>query len=169
MVFCSSCGAALPDYAKYCSACGESLAPFIPSPEVLAKDAVSDALPPPSLGYMPELPYDREADIAENKALSILCYLGPLVMVSVFLMKNSKYVRFHANEGMLLLIIDIAGSILCGIAESMLDFTSAYFIAPLLWTLYWITLVVFLLIGVVNAASGRENPLPVFGRFMFLK
>lgn len=171
MAFCSSCGTALPDYAKFCSSCGTALEPFIPPPKTVdaATSVVSETLPPQGSLYAPSMPYDRETDVANNKILSILCYFGPLVLVVIFMMKNSRYARFHANQGLLLLIFEAAGAILLGLAGSALYYSSVYFLATLLWTLFWISIVILLLMGITNAASGREKRLPVLGRFNIIK
>lgn len=171
MAFCSSCGTALPDYAKFCSSCGKALEPFIPPTEVstTAVPIPENPSPYPNPPYAPSAPYNQAVDIAENKLISILCYFGPLVLVAIFMMKNSRYARFHANQGLLLFIFEVAGAILVGIVGSALYYSSVYFLATLLWTLFWISIVILLLLGITNAASGREKRLPVLGRFNIIK
>ena len=46
-------------------------------------------------------------DIANNKAMAILAYLGILVLVPIFAANNSPFARYHANQGLILLIVNI--------------------------------------------------------------
>ena len=41
-------------------------------------------------------------DIAQNKAMAILAYLGILVLIPIFAAKNSAFAKFHANQGLIL-------------------------------------------------------------------
>ncbi len=40
--------------------------------------------------------------------MGILCYLGILVLIPIFAAKDSKFVRFHANQGLILLLASVA-------------------------------------------------------------
>ena len=61
-------------------------------------------------------------DAQDNKAMGILAYLGILVLVPIFAAKESPFARFHANQGLVLLIAEAA----YGIAVAIL---SAIFLA----------------------------------------
>ena len=43
-------------------------------------------------------------DIQNNKAMGILSYIGLLVLIPIFAAKDSKFARFHANQGLVLVI-----------------------------------------------------------------
>ncbi|MBO4363977.1 MAG: hypothetical protein J5912_06325, partial [Clostridia bacterium] len=47
-------------------------------------------------------------DINDNKGLTILAYIGPLVFIPMFVRKNSKFARFHCNQGLILFILEAA-------------------------------------------------------------
>ena len=55
-------------------------------------------------------PEFEQEDIQNNKVMSILAYIGPLVLVTIFAAKDSKSARFNANQGLVLLILEAAGS-----------------------------------------------------------
>ena len=55
-----------------------------------------------------------QEDVARNKGLGYLCYLGPLVLVPLLTNKDSDFLRFHSNQGLLLFIVEVLGSILSG-------------------------------------------------------
>ena len=47
----------------------------------------------------------EQEDIQNNKTMAILAYIGILVLIPIFAAKESKFARFHANQGLVLLII----------------------------------------------------------------
>ena len=47
------------------------------------------------------------ADVNANKVMGVLAYLGILVLIPIFAAKGSKFARSHANQGLILLILEI--------------------------------------------------------------
>ena len=91
----------------------------------------------------------------KNTGMSILSYLGILVIVPLLVAKDDPYVKFHAKQGLVLLILFIICSIL-GIIPM---------IGWILGALGWIFAIILMIIGIMNAASGKEVELPVIGQF----
>ncbi len=155
MVYCRHCGAQMDDNAAYCPKCGAAA-----NPE--AKQAV---------------PLESN-DIADNKAISILSYLGPLVFIPLFARKNSPFAQFHAKQGVTLLALNI----LCTIVNSllgMIQFTRGSFFGGFVTYVPWyiqavryslsacvIALAVF---GIIHVARGQKKPLPVIGWIKIVK
>ena len=124
-----------------------------------------------------------QADITNNKAMGILAYLGPLVFIPMFAAKESKFARFHANQGLVLLIADVAYGvlqiILMAILRSVFPWNWSYgywggrgFVFDTLSTilsLVWIVFGILSVLGIINAVNGRAKELPVIGKFKFLK
>ena len=104
--------------------------------------------------------YDQ-ADINSNKVMAILAYLGILVLIPLFAAKNSKFARFHTNQGLILLICAIIVSIL----GSILTRIHLGFISWILDVLVF----VFAIIGIINAAQGKAKELPFIGKYRILK
>ncbi|MBR4768894.1 MAG: hypothetical protein IK088_07950 [Lachnospiraceae bacterium] len=108
----------------------------------------------------------EEKDIQDNKVMGILAYLFLLVLVPIFAAKESKYARFHANQGLVLLIIEGAVSITMAVLG---------WIPVLGWivdVLGWIINVgcaVLAVFGIVFVAKGQAKELPVIGKFQILK
>ena len=113
--------------------------------------------------------YDPQ-DIDKNKVMAILAYFGILVFIPIFAAKDSKFARFHSNQGLILLIAAflyyIAYTILCTV------------ILAISWRLLWLTSIigiiglvffVWFIIGIVNAAQGKAKELPFIGHFKLLK
>lgn len=59
-----------------------------------------------------------EKEISDGKGMAILSYILPFI--PFFAEKNNKYVRYHAKQGMNLLIIAIAYSIIYSILTSVI-------------------------------------------------
>jgi uncharacterized membrane protein len=136
--------------------------------------------PPYGAGHIPGTPYHSyQEDVAANKVFGILAYLWVLCFVSAFAApKESHYARFHANQGLVLFIFEIAGWIVFGAlgAISGVSVFSTWGLAlgPLaavgiLSTLYSLGMLALAIIGVVNAARGEQKPLPVIGGIIILK
>ena len=109
-------------------------------------------------------------DIAQNKVMGILAYLGFLCLVPIFAAKNSPYARFHANQGLVLFIAEIAYGIVYGILAVVFAFIPVIgLIVIALLGLASIVFVVFLVIGIMNACSGEPKKLPIIGGITILK
>ena len=46
-------------------------------------------------------------DVELNNRLSLLSYLGILVLIPIFLVKRSRFAKYHANQGLALLIMNV--------------------------------------------------------------
>ena len=122
-------------------------------------------------------------DISDNKGISVLSYLGPLVFIPMFAKKDSKFARFHANQGLTMFITyvgySVVQSILLAILRMIFPWNYNYgliggrgFIFNALSTilsLLWIPITVIAIIGIVNAASGKAKELPLIGKIKLLK
>lgn len=51
-----------------------------------------------------------EKDIAENKYVAMLSYVGILFLVPLLLKKESAFAQFHAKQGLVIAIVWIIGS-----------------------------------------------------------
>lgn len=118
--------------------------------------------------------YAKE-DIEKNKAMGILCYLGILLLIPLFAAKDSKYVRFHLNQGLLLIIAAVIVSAAVGVVQGIafaLFFESLFALYVLFRTITSLcTLPIFVLmvIGIINVVNGRTKELPVIGKFKLIK
>jgi uncharacterized membrane protein len=112
-------------------------------------------------GQAPRPPYQTgPADIQENKGISVLCYLGILLLIPLLSKPNSGYVRYHSNQGLLLLILEILVGLL-----SWIPFVGWYVIGPL----GGIAILVGVIMGIINTTSGLMKPLPLIGKITLLK
>ena len=175
MAYCGKCGTKVDEGVKFCPSCGNPME--APAPEQQAQQTQQNTAQTDFSAKFANLnntadttaEFDQ-ADIVSNKAMGILAYLGPLVFIPMFAAKGSKFARFHANQGLTLFIA-------CG-AWSIVYSILSWIILAISWRLYFISSIIGLcslvflvlaVLGIVNAANGRANELPVIGKFKFLK
>ncbi|MCQ2118468.1 MAG: histidinol dehydrogenase [Bacteroidales bacterium] len=105
--------------------------------------------------YTPE--QDAE-DVKNNKVFAILAYLGILVLIPLFVAKDSKFARFHTNQGLVLFLLGIGVSVVS-------------YIPVIRWFagLLGLVLFAFMIIGIIYAAQGKAKELPVVGNWKILK
>lgn len=109
--------------------------------------------------------YDQN-DIQQNKVMAILAYLSWLVLVPIFAAKESKFARFHANQGIVLAIAEI----ICWVALGILgNLPFIGWIFSIMDGLFSLVCLIFAVIGIMNAANGKAKELPLLGHFKILK
>lgn len=111
-------------------------------------------------------------DVQNNKVFAILAYIGILVLVPIFAAKESKFARFHANQGLGLFICEAAWGIISYIISYLLAVSFSWAMLGLWSVISWLVCIgflVFAIIGIVYAAQGNTKPLPIFGKFKILK
>ena len=198
MAYCARCGAPAREGARLCPDCAaemrrarqqsESRQPVRPQPRRNNYDydtprprRYEEGIPRrrsyEDEGYErrsnPPVVRDRgfsEEDIQQNKAMAILAYFGLLVLIPLFAAKQSRYARFHTNQGLALCIAAIIYSVVYGILSSV--------VLAISWRLYFVLTIfsivgvfffVLMIIGIVNAAGGKAKPLPLVGKMRILK
>ncbi len=106
------------------------------------------------------------ADIEQNKIMGVLAYLSWLVLVPIFAAKDSKFARFHANQGLVLAIVEI----ICGIALGILVIIPVIgLIFAIIGGLFELVCLGFTILGIVNAVNGKAKELPIIGSIKILK
>lgn len=109
-------------------------------------------------------------DAQDNKVMGILAYLGILVLVPIFAAKESPFARFHANQGLVLLIASFAYSVIVWIVTFVLALVSpGLALIGTLLSLVSLVFLVLMIIGIINAAKGETKELPVIGKYRILK
>ena len=105
-------------------------------------------------------------DIQQNKVMGILAYLSWLVLIPLFAAKDSKFARFHCNQGIILAIVEIIAWIVFGIL-SLIPFVGLLFV--ILNIVVSIACFIFAILGIINAASGVAKELPLIGGIRIIK
>lgn len=116
---------------------------------------------------------NNAADVQQNKVMAVLSYIGILVLVPIFAAKESPYAKFHANQGLALLICEVAYNIVVRIIVTILnEALGGRLVVTLInsvLSLVSIAFLVFAIMGIVNAVNGETKELPIIGQFKILK
>ena len=103
-------------------------------------------------------------DIQENKLMAILAYL--LFFLPFIVCPQSRFARYHANQGFILFIIT------CGVYIITRIFAIIPFLGFIFLLVRWIlsfAMLVFMIIGMITAGNGQMKPLPFIGGINILK
>ena len=186
MAFCSKCGTKINEGEKFCSSCGTAVEQNFQAQQ---NQDFGQATPNQSkndfAAKISEFNNTTDTtnefladDISKNKGMAILSYFGPLVLIPI-LASKSKFVKYHANQGLLVFLAEVAYQIIRSILMQIL-----YVIFPLNYlggrgvifsilsfviSLVWIAIAVLAIIGIINAASGKAKELPIIGKIKLLK
>ena len=96
-------------------------------------------------------------DVQKNKLMAAVAYIGILVLVPLFAARDSKFARFHTNQGIILCVLGFA----------------CYFLGRLkligwLFDICGIAVFILAVVGIVYACQGKAKELPVIGNWKVL-
>ncbi len=109
-----------------------------------------------------------DQDKNTGKLMAILAYLGILVFIPMLTSKENKFVMFHVEQGLILLICSIVIWIAGGIIDSMLYNTISFTIpcfGGLIGGLLRLFVFILMIMGIINAATGKVQKLPIIGEY----
>lgn len=172
MPFCRQCGMELKEGVRFCPGCGTP----VEEPARTAQQNSADRENSFESSFAAAFntadttaQYDP-ADVEKNKAMGVLAYLSWLVLIPIFAAKDSRFARFHANQGLVLLIASAVFGVVRGVLSAILLAISEhlYFVTVIL-SLLGLVFLALTIIGIVNAATGKAKELPVIGQIRILK
>jgi uncharacterized membrane protein len=117
------------------------------------------------LGTPEALEVDPE-DAEKHKVFGILAYFVFFCFVPIIVASESPYAKYHANQGLVLFLAEVATFIVTG------AFVFMPFIGVIVYYLHLAMLLPFgglAIFGIINAAAGKCVPLPVIGKFQLIK
>ncbi|MFW6149883.1 MAG: DUF4870 domain-containing protein [Atribacterota bacterium] len=91
----------------------------------------------------------------KKDSMAILSYIGILCLVPLLGRKENKFTQYHAKQGFVLFIAEIATILIAWIP------IIGWFIGMIAW-IVWLVLSI---IGIMNVVNGEKKPLPVLGQF----
>jgi len=97
-------------------------------------------------------------DIEKNKVVSAFAYL--LFFLPLIVCPGSPFGKFHANQGLLLLIVCVAGSIILNLIPV---------VGWILLPLFSVLVLAVAIMGLVNTLNGKAKELPLIGKYRILK
>lgn len=108
----------------------------------------------------------ESSDIEQNRVMAILAYISWLVLIPLIAAKDSKFARFHCNQGLVLAIAEIIAVVVLGLLGGL---PLIGWIFRVLESLLGLVCFIFAVLGIVNAAGGKAKELPIVGSFKLLK
>ena len=110
-------------------------------------------------------------EIEQSKVISALAYLGILFFLPLVVQPVTRYGKFHANQGLLLLLTSVAGGIVLSILSAVFMMISwrIVFISSILYTIFYLGISALAVLGIVNALQGEAKALPVIGKLTLIK
>ena len=166
---CPKCGYETITKVNFCPSCGLDLtkpyeeeaidANFKEEVKAETKKAETNST---SYDYSDNM-YDMK-DIEENKVFALFSYLGFLFIIPLIARPNSKYCKFHVNQGIILCIVN---AIVAALSSALLRIN--------LIAITYITSVLdlimlgFTIYGIYNAVTGNAKELPLIGKYRILK
>lgn len=156
---CNKCGAEIEDSAMKCPVCGATQ--ISDQGEDLGKK-ITEGFGKFNDTKETTSEYDSR-DIENNKVFAILSYIGILFVVGLIAAPKSKFARFHANQGIVLFIIEIV----LGIVSGIVSFIPV--VSGIVSAVVGIISLVYMVIGIYNSASGKAKELPVIGGISIIK
>ena len=109
--------------------------------------------------------YDPK-DIESGKVMSIISYISLFVLVPMFLGGDSKFTRFHVNQGLILAVVEVLVWAIRGILGGLP--IVGWIFRIVCWLISFVC-VVFSIIGILNAVNGRAKELPFIGGIRLVK
>lgn len=112
----------------------------------------------------PATPQGSQSDAEKNKAMAIIGYIIPILFFIPLVTdaKDSVFAKYHANQQLNFLLFAVVGYIVSSILMVVL-------IGFLLYFLMMIASIVFMIMGIINAAKGEMKPLPLIGGINLIK
>ena len=153
MLTCKQCGTQVEDGVMNCTNCGASIeAPVQQNQPIDLSEKFNEF----NNTADTTAEYDAQ-DIEKNKAMALLAYI--IFLIPLLAAKDSKFARFHTNQGLVLFLCGIIASVVAVIP------VIGWIVAPIAG----LVITVLAIIGIINALNGKAKELPVIGKFKILK
>lgn len=153
MLTCKQCGTQVEDGVMNCTNCGAPIeAPVQQNQPIDLSEKFNEF----NNTADTTSEYDAQ-DIEKNKVMAVLAYI--LFFIPLLAAKDSKFARFHTNQGLVLFLGGIIASVVAVIP------VIGWIVAPIAG----LVITVLAIIGILNALNGRAKELPVIGKFKILK
>ena len=105
-------------------------------------------------------------DAERNKVFALLAYIGPLFLVPLLAVPQSSFARYHANQGVVLFFAALLTSIGAVVLASL---PVLGWLGGIASSAIGLGALGFMVLGILNAASGKCKPLPLIGQFEVIK
>ena len=97
-------------------------------------------------------------DVTKNRLMAVLAYIGPLVLIPLIVARDSKFAKFHANQGLVLFILAIACALLRDVK-----------LIGWIFSVCGMAIFILAVVGIIYACQGKAKELPVVGNWKLIK
>ena len=166
MAFCNKCGNQLPDGANNCPFCGAPTGNAQQNTQNTQNTQNAQNFVNNMMNTADTTSQFDPQDINDNKGMSVLAYIGILFLIPLLACRNSRFARYHTNQGLVLFLLKLAISVVTSI------FAFIPVIDPIIGGLIsavgGIFTLVLMILGIINAAQGQAKELPLIGKITLL-
>ncbi len=143
---CPKCDFEVKRKDKFCPYCGHQL----------SEEVKEEIIP----SFIEE---EKKEENTNNNMLAIFAYLGFLFFIPLIFMKDSKLLKYHVNQG---IILCIANAIVSVVVD-LLIFTGPIYLA--IETFVGVIGIIYTVYGIYNVVKGKMKPLPIIGKYVIIK
>ena len=149
-------------------------AKIVPPPEIVPDTTTPPPVSSPAANVeavqaIKQAAAEQEEDIRKNKGMALLSYLGFLVVIPMVFGLHSKFVRHHANQGLLLFALEVVAWVGCKtvmlLGYPVLHLSAMVYLTSFIGGLIWLGFAVLGLLGLLHVASGSYASLPIIGEY----
>ena len=159
MAYCRNCGKQISENDKFCASCGTPTQDGFERAKKTVQDKFNE------MNDTTDHTYEyAPADIDSNKIVSIFAYLNLLILIPVFVAKDSQFAKFHVSQGVNLLVAHFAYWVLAELV--MLVFAWVPIVAEIVGLFMGVLnlgICVLTIIGICNVLNGKAKELPIIG------
>ena len=164
-MYCHKCGEKATKDSIYCKKCGTKLYSEDQQQQQSESQQESQQQQQSQLQFR-----------SDDKAMAILSYLSILWLIPLCTSayKNSEFVKFHFNQGAVILIISLGWGVISSILRAI--FIVIFFWFPVVSglvhaaiTIVSLGIVALMIWGIVGAAKDRMDPMPIIGDIKLFK
>lgn len=134
--------------------------------QIQKEEEVQEETQKESLGQEPKSSTQK---IDDKKIFSILSYISILCLIPLLTKKDDPFIFFHAKQGLVLFIAEIAwyiiNRIIAGIFLGNIYTFGFLTIWGLIATIVNLGLLVLAIIGIANVIGNKKKELPLIGKF----
>lgn len=155
MAFCGNCGTNVSDGSRFCPHCGQVLQGSGSEGNNRQGNGANRSYSAQGREFTG---FFDPRDISDNHFLCILCYLNILFVIPLVMRPHSPYVKFHANQGILLFILTLLNGVCWKIPV-------IGWLAGIIVSIYSFIAVV---LGIIACLNGQARELPIIGGITIL-
>lgn len=93
----------------------------------------------------------------KNTTMAVIAYIIFFVPLLTGDAKKDAFVKFHTKQGLVLFLLAVAVNVLSWVVPFYIWFSISWILS--------LCLLALLIIGIINAVNGKQQPLPVVGQF----